>query len=185
MGFAEAINYGIGWRFRRALHHVIDWGGTDSEHRSPAEKYGYDDLLTWWRCSVRAKHAVVWITYQAPADDTAEVSAKLTLLDDTPLDPASGAAFKWQHSDSTLMGARVQEGLDSSDVIPVIRYRYRLQSAWTGITPIASPSSPTRPRPLNIPESARGEWLKLTLSPEDVRIHSVNVWELYQARVAQ
>ena len=188
MGFAEALNYGIGWRFRRALHHTIDWTGTKGIHRDPAEKYGYEEILTWWRCSLRAEHAVVWITYQAPTSDDAKVGAKLSLLGGTPLDPvdpATGEAFEWKHNNGTLMAAQARAGIDTSGAAPTLRYRYRILSAWTGIVPVHNPSSPTRPRPLNIPSSARGSWLKLALNPEDVRIHSVNIWELYQERINQ
>ena len=192
-GFAAVANHLMAWRARLAVHKVFDYSrDTTAAHLGNVERQDPDGVtaprFVWWKTHPLCRAVFVAFRYQAhrggkstPLD--IRVDATLRLKGASPASGAiidapggGGAGVRWSAVNGALELRRWRQGYDALGA-PV--YRYPILVAHTGARPDLEPSGTlARPRPLIVDASDAGSWVELELDPLNVRLLTVDVWEL-------
>lgn len=182
--FASAANYLIGWRYRRCVHTQVDYDLSglvmpDVELLSPIGLTLGVSVI--WKLSERAKHIWFHIVYQAvKSTGAASVYIDASLLS-WPAGVVVDSGVRFDHDRGDLVTEL------RTDSIGLVNFnRYQLCTAHSGAVPDdAPPAAPNNfPRPLNV-GTLGGSDGELRLAVNNVRIHSVDVWELFEPEDTQ
>lgn len=189
----SSANAMLGWKFLPFARYVAGWAGDiyrtktfgrDDVHRIPLHPYprateSYVALVIYYQAGE---------IYEAGSDSVAaanghSISADLYTYAGVSLD-GNGAPYAcvWSVADGTLEtrveGQRFVRLQAQAD--PVITAEYPVLTATTGMGIITSPTNPTRPRPLIIPDTNGGAELLVRLTTVNVRILAVDAWQMWQ-----
>jgi len=179
----QAQNHLVGWRFRRANHTEIEWnvGGIarpDVELLLPTGVF--QTVKVTWRTQERAQY--IWVNFVYQADRATAAGGSYV---DADLRLAFGGAVvdagcRWDQDRGDLASSQY-----IAEAAAVRSDAYALKSAHSGTSPNDAPAAfPTVPRPLNVGTST-GVDVEVRLVTSNVRIHAVDVWELFTAELAE
>jgi hypothetical protein len=165
----------VGSAYRRACHQLVTWPAGDFELDTDATGKAYTDwpVRVLWRASALAEYAVVAFTYQSTEADGV-VAAGLYTTAGVSLD----AGYSWRVVDGTLASGDGSEG--EADLVG-----FPIFLATSGAQPHTSTGLGVSPRPLIIPVGSRGSMVEARLTPTNVRILSVSVWEMYRQQIQE
>jgi hypothetical protein len=188
-GMAAFANHLLGWRSRRAVHHIVDWSRDETASHEGNVAFQDTDAVShttyvWWKSHALAKYAEVMIRYQAHNRGSApsqSIQATLSVKGGAVIDSVGGGAGVQWVMDNGLVGFE-RDG-DPNGNSP--RKYYPISFATTGgvaDTDTDAALDPDFPRPLAIGSNG-GSWLELKLVAVAVRILSVDVRELATPQV--
>jgi len=178
--FAQAVNYLVGWRFRRALHTEIefDLSGLASPDRSLLSPAGVGEVVKLtWRTHTKARYAWVHFAYTAT-----HPSGPAATYVDADLRLAFGGAVvdvgcRWDGDRGDLANVRranVNAGIVGAE--------YPIQLTHSGVEPDDAAVVQTAPRPLNIGSNTDTD-VEVRLTTNAALIHWAEVWELYEREI--
>lgn len=174
----DAVGHIEGWKFRRAVHHVVEYNFPASGTlRTVQPSTAVDELWVPWVSHPRAKHVGIIIGCQSHSTSGAPY-IKATLHERTGAAPVAIDTFgcQWIPGAGTLHDGRT--GLAAGG------FEYKLRYITTGgraMDPVAIAST-TNPRTLNVGSNA-GDPLVVKLDFQSVRIFSVTVFERHELTV--
>jgi len=180
--FAQAVNYLVGWRFRRAPHTEIEWdvsgSNNDPEQLDPTGITRAAKVT--WRTHPKASYVFVEFSYQAARGTAAAVTyadADLRLAFGGAVQDA-GCRWDQDRGDLAADSYIVESGGTQGDA-------YRILLANTGAAIDDAPAAfPTVPRLLNV-GTAQGVDVEVRLTTQNVRLHQVTVWEFFEPEIDQ
>lgn len=194
-GMASIVNHMIALRAKRQVHHRVEYERNNAltglkRIRNESPIGVSDTTRLWWKSHELSEQVFIAFVYQATTDPalisppaTVKVDATLLLKSTGAILDAPDAAsvgVSWSAPGSLSVSDRIRDTNQLSDGTVQLVYAYPFQMAHTGATPdpdIAAPY-PNGPRPLVIPAANAGDWLVLELTTTNVRLISVDVWEL-------
>lgn len=186
---ADVVNFGNFWKALPLAHHEIKWAG-DVLRTSPI---GRDDLHRFpftVQDTDRFRGIVLVVDYQASniPESGSDVTALANgiAIDAALLETGGGVldgavAFAWDHALGTLPTSVVGRNVIDWNVASFVAEYWPILQVTTGSTLDTSPTNPTAPRPLLVPDTFNGGELVVTLETVNCRLIHVDLWALYEA----
>ncbi len=185
---ANGCNHFTGWKFLPFARYTAGWAGDVYRTKT----FGRDDIHRiplHPQARAAESYVVLVIHYQAgqaleaPSDSAAaangwEIEASLKTYAGANLDV--GPACGWTSTDGTLPTAIIVDNGGVAGGFSFISGRYPVLTVTTGMLVDTSPTNPTRPRPLIIPNTNGGAELLVELETVNVRILAVDAWQMWQ-----
>lgn len=192
---ASVTNHFIAMRAKRQVHHRVEYArdlanGQDSLlYQTPV---GVSDThRVWWRSHELSSLVLVSFVYQAiraprgvSAGTSVQVTATLKLhstgvIIDAP-DAASAACIWDAQRGLGFAGPNKVGDVNPAGAVGAVVNEYPFLVAHTGQTgdPVLSAPYPSSPRPIVIPSTDAGSWVRLELAASNVRVNSIDVWEI-------
>lgn len=169
---SNVVNHIELWKGRRAAHVDVDWGD-GAILQSP------DSLVTpirvWWKSNEFARSVMLVVRYTTYSSVSGGPSLAVILRRKTG-SPGAGATedagFTWTEGNGLVSGRTRSANSTFST-----SYLYEVNTVSTGVL-VPPLSGLTIPHPLSIGAAWAGGWVELSLTPNGVRVLSIDAIEI-------
>lgn len=187
---SDIANWLNGWKALPCAHVEMAWTGDIYRTTPVGQSHTYAIPFIHQPRSGQNIGIALVIDYQAStqsqsASETTALAGGVTLSavlkeHATGVNIDSGPACAWSVAEGTLPEAAFGRNVFVAGAAFFVGSRWPILQVSTGTLLNTSPASPTRPRPLLVPDTyAAGAELRVELTTVNVRLVHVSVWQLY------